>query len=350
MTVMVWGGGATDDLAERIRTGDVAIDLYRPVPLIGWYARPGPRPRGVPPARPRCRADGRRRAALRHPLPAARPALAGVRGQPPAGGAGELRDPVPRRQHGLLAARRRPGPQRSPSCWRSFFSGLTVPLVIFPGWTADVVMALPWASYLQIPADIWLGKRAAGSSSAGLALQARLGRRAARRLLAGAAAGDPQGGGPGWLRPTVVSAALSRLPRHRGDVDPRRAGLPRVVLDDGGQRLRRSARSTSSGIWIMFHTIDSLGGFDLLGDRLPVRRHRASGSRVADLVVGPRRAARPADPDGPPRRDDGQAAAAAGPGVRRRVRAARLARVCQAVVVLGVACTYVTTGRRRRSW
>ena len=37
MTVAVWGGGATDDLAERIRTGDVAIDLYRPVSLLGWY-------------------------------------------------------------------------------------------------------------------------------------------------------------------------------------------------------------------------------------------------------------------------------------------------------------------------
>ncbi len=29
MTVALWGGGTTDDLAERIRTGDVAIDLYR---------------------------------------------------------------------------------------------------------------------------------------------------------------------------------------------------------------------------------------------------------------------------------------------------------------------------------
>lgn len=37
MTVALWGGGATDDLAERIRTGDVAIDLYRPVDLVGWY-------------------------------------------------------------------------------------------------------------------------------------------------------------------------------------------------------------------------------------------------------------------------------------------------------------------------
>src|SRR4051794_2228798 len=37
MTVALGGGGPTDDLAERIRTGDVAIDLYRPVGLIGWY-------------------------------------------------------------------------------------------------------------------------------------------------------------------------------------------------------------------------------------------------------------------------------------------------------------------------
>ena len=69
MTVMVWGGGATADLSDRIRTGDVALDLYRPVPLIGWYARPGPRPCGVPPAGPWGGADHRRRPAVRHPLP-----------------------------------------------------------------------------------------------------------------------------------------------------------------------------------------------------------------------------------------------------------------------------------------
>src|SRR3954454_828540 len=37
MTVALWGGGTTDDLGDRIRTGDVAIDLYRPVGLVGWY-------------------------------------------------------------------------------------------------------------------------------------------------------------------------------------------------------------------------------------------------------------------------------------------------------------------------
>ncbi len=54
----------------------------------------------------------------------------------------------------------------------AFFSGLTVPLVIFPGWTRDVVMLLPWATYIQIPADIWLGKRAGWELVGGLALTA----------------------------------------------------------------------------------------------------------------------------------------------------------------------------------
>jgi ABC-2 type transport system permease protein len=54
----------------------------------------------------------------------------------------------------------------------AFFSGLTVPLVIFPGWTREVVMLLPWATYIQIPADIWLGQRAGWAVVGGLALQA----------------------------------------------------------------------------------------------------------------------------------------------------------------------------------
>ncbi len=54
----------------------------------------------------------------------------------------------------------------------AFFSGLTVPLVIFPGWLGDLAMALPWASYLQVPADIWLGKRTGLDLLAGLGFQA----------------------------------------------------------------------------------------------------------------------------------------------------------------------------------
>ena len=38
-----------------------------------------------------------------------------------------------------------------------FFSGMTLPLVLFPGWLGTVARALPWASYVQVPADVWLG-------------------------------------------------------------------------------------------------------------------------------------------------------------------------------------------------
>jgi ABC-2 type transport system permease protein len=53
-----------------------------------------------------------------------------------------------------------------------FFSGMTVPLVIFPGWLKDVALALPWAAYLQIPADIWLGKRSGPALVEALGFQA----------------------------------------------------------------------------------------------------------------------------------------------------------------------------------
>ena len=81
----------------------------------------------------------------------------------------------------------------------AFFSGLTVPLVIFPGWTRDVVMLLPWATYIQIPADIWLGKRAGWELVGGLALTAGWAVLLLGPVRTGAAPGDQQGGGPGWL-------------------------------------------------------------------------------------------------------------------------------------------------------
>ena len=58
-----------------------------------------------------------------------------------------------------------------------FFSGLTVPLVLFPGWFGDLARALPWASYLQAPADLWLGKEEGWGVLGVLALQAPLGGR-----------------------------------------------------------------------------------------------------------------------------------------------------------------------------
>jgi ABC-2 type transport system permease protein len=54
----------------------------------------------------------------------------------------------------------------------TFLSGLMVPLVIFPGWTRDLAMALPWSAYLQVPADLWLGQRTGWGAVGALAFQA----------------------------------------------------------------------------------------------------------------------------------------------------------------------------------
>ena len=41
----------------------------------------------------------------------------------------------------------------------SFFGGMIVPLVLFPGWLGDLARILPYASLVQVPTDIFLGKR-----------------------------------------------------------------------------------------------------------------------------------------------------------------------------------------------
>ena len=52
-----------------------------------------------------------------------------------------------------------------------FFSGMMLPLVLFPGWLGTLAQALPWASYVQVPADIWLGKHTGSGLLAALGFQ-----------------------------------------------------------------------------------------------------------------------------------------------------------------------------------
>ena len=171
MTVAVWNGGTTDDVAERIRTGDVAIDLYRPVSFLGWFlagdlgrAAYHLLTRGVAPT-----VVGALLFELRfphHPVTylafVVSVALGvvvsfGIR-MLVASSAFWLLD-----QTGMLALS---------AVFAMFFSGLAVPLVLFPEPFRSLVLALPWAAYMQVPIDIWLGQRHGTGVLTGLAFQA----------------------------------------------------------------------------------------------------------------------------------------------------------------------------------
>jgi len=52
-----------------------------------------------------------------------------------------------------------------------FFSGMILPLTFFPGWLRTIAHALPFASVIQTPIDVWLGKHHGGALVGVLALQ-----------------------------------------------------------------------------------------------------------------------------------------------------------------------------------
>jgi viologen exporter family transport system permease protein len=57
------------------------------------------------------------------------------------------------------------------SAFTTVASGFAVPLAFFPAWAERLVTALPWASMIQIPIDVFIGHRAGASLASGLALQ-----------------------------------------------------------------------------------------------------------------------------------------------------------------------------------
>ncbi|MFK4149482.1 ABC transporter permease [Streptomyces sp. NPDC004065] len=151
------GGGAEDELMERIRTGDIAIDLYRPADLqLWWLAADLGRGvfqllgRGVLPF-----VFG----ALFFPvdLPAdvltwlafaAAVVLAMLVGF-------GIRFLVALSAFWLLD-----GTGVVQMAWLAgvFCSGMLLPLNVFPGALGEVVRVLPWSSLLQAPADVLLGR------------------------------------------------------------------------------------------------------------------------------------------------------------------------------------------------
>ncbi len=171
MTVAVWGGGTTDDLAERIRTGDVAIDLYRPVNVLGWYlaadlgrATYHFLARGLGPT-----VIGWLVFDIRLPGSVLTATAFLVSLVLAVVTSFALRFLVASSAFWLLD---QTGLKVLSGAFAIFFSGMALPLVIFPEPIRSIAFALPWASFLQTPADIWLGKREGVDLLLGLGQQA----------------------------------------------------------------------------------------------------------------------------------------------------------------------------------
>ncbi|MET9801380.1 ABC-2 family transporter protein [Streptomyces sp. NPDC006368] len=157
-TCGLMGGGFEDELMERIRTGDIAVDLYRPADLQLWWlsvalGRSGflLLGRGVVPM-----AIGA--LAFDIALPA-RPLtwlafLLSV-------ALGVVVSFAVWYLVALSAFWLMDGAGVVQVAWLSgtFFSGMLLPLTVFPGLLGEVARVLPWASMLQVPADVFLEKR-----------------------------------------------------------------------------------------------------------------------------------------------------------------------------------------------
>ncbi|MGW2492516.1 ABC transporter permease [Streptomyces sp. NPDC001606] len=155
-TLAIGGGGVEGELMERIRTGDVAIDLYRPADLqLWWLATDLGRAlfqllgRGVVPFL---------FGALCFPMYLPRDAgtwiaflvavlLAMIVGF-------GLRYLVALSAFWLMDGM---GVTQMSWLLGYFCSGMLLPLNIFPGTLGEVVRLLPWSSLLQAPAQILLG-------------------------------------------------------------------------------------------------------------------------------------------------------------------------------------------------
>ncbi|MCK2215979.1 ABC-2 family transporter protein [Actinomadura sp. ATCC 31491] len=153
--MQLFGGGL--GLPERIRSGDIALDLVRPASLQLWtFAEDAGRAgylflvRGLPPMLLGAALFG-----ITVPADPARWAafLAGF----------ALAFVVSFGWRYLVALS---------VCWladdrgvavlslvlSTFFSGLMLPLRIFPGALGDLAAALPWAAMVQVPTDLYLGR------------------------------------------------------------------------------------------------------------------------------------------------------------------------------------------------
>ncbi|CAL9446421.1 hypothetical protein SUDANB120_02349 [Streptomyces sp. enrichment culture] len=162
------GGGFQEEVQERIRTGDIAVDLYRPADLQLWWL-----------------AADLGRAAFQLLGRGLVPLVAGALVFPLALPA----DPVRWLLFlgsvllGLVVSFALRWLLALSAFWlldgsgvnlvavvaSVFFSGMLLPLTVFPGGFGELVRVLPWAAILQVPLDVLLGRHA-GAAEVGRAL------------------------------------------------------------------------------------------------------------------------------------------------------------------------------------
>lgn len=166
------GGGFQDEMQERVRTGDIAVDLYRPADLqMWWLAADMGRAafqllgRGVVPL-----LVGALAFRLALPADPARWLLFLVSVT-----LGLVVSFAVRYLLGLAAFWLMDGAGINliATVITIFFSGMLLPLTVFPGGFGEFVRVLPWAAMVQVPMDVLLGEHAgAGGAVEALAFQA----------------------------------------------------------------------------------------------------------------------------------------------------------------------------------
>ncbi|MET8979125.1 ABC-2 family transporter protein [Streptomyces sp. NPDC004539] len=156
-TLALQSGGMEMDLMERIRSGDIAVDLYRPVDLqLWWLAADLGRAafqlvgRGVIPF-----VVGALLFPTALPVDPLRWLLFLVALFLAALVSFSIRFLVALSGFWLMDGT---GAIQVMMITGLFCSGMTLPLNAFPGALGDVVQALPWAAQLQMPADLLMGK------------------------------------------------------------------------------------------------------------------------------------------------------------------------------------------------
>ncbi|GAA1588808.1 MULTISPECIES: ABC transporter permease [Kribbella] len=163
--VGIFGATTTNELGERVRSGEIAVDLYRPTQLLLWWlsvdlgravfqllARGG-----IPMVIGALVFDLKFPSSVwLWPVVVAGLVLGIVVSF-------TIRYLVALSGFWITDSR---GMEQLALVLSLFFAGTILPLVAFPGWIGVVARATPWAATMQVPIDIWLGRNPGGTGQA----------------------------------------------------------------------------------------------------------------------------------------------------------------------------------------